>query len=187
GGSSGLAAQLVEGAPADVFASANEATMTTVVDAGVVADPQPFATNVLQLVVPAGNPAGVTGLADLARPELVVALCDPAVPCGAAASSLLELAGVVAVPDTLEQDVKAVVTKVALGEVDAALVYTTDTIAAGDAVEAIPVPEADAVVNRYLIARLVDSANAPAADAWVAWVTGTHGRDALRRAGFGAP
>ncbi len=187
GGSSALAAQIVEGAAADVFASANEATMATVEDAGLVEEPRVFATNVLRLVVPPGNPAGVTGLADLAREELLVALCDPAVPCGAAAASLLRLAGVAAAPDTLEQDVKAVATKVTLGEVDAGLVYATDARAAGDALQSIPVPDADAVVTRYLVGRLADAPHPAAADAWMAWLESDRGKEVLRDAGFGSP
>ena len=187
GGSSGLAAQLVEGAAADVFAAASEATMATVVEAGLVVEPRAFASNALELVVPRGNPAGVRGLADLARPELLVALCDPSVPCGAAAEELLALAGVAASPDTLEQDVKAVATKVALGEVDAGLVYATDARAAGDALESIPVVGADRVVTRYVIGRLGASGHPEAAEAWIAWVEGARGGEVLRDAGFGSP
>ncbi|MBM7506071.1 molybdate ABC transporter substrate-binding protein [Agromyces aurantiacus] len=187
GGSSALAQQLVEGAPADVFAAAAEAPMQTLVDAGLVEEPVVFATNTLELVVPAGDPAGVEGLADLARDELRIALCDPSVPCGAASDELLRAEGVEAAPDTLESDVKAVLTKVSLGEVDAALVYRTDVLAAGDAVEGIEVPAAASVVNRYPIAAVTGSAAADAAAAFVAFVTGDEGRQVLDGAGFGAP
>jgi molybdate transport system substrate-binding protein len=187
GGSAGLAQQIAEGAPADVFAAAAEAPMQALADAGLAADPVVFATNTLALVVPAGNPAGVAGLDDLARAELRVALCDPSVPCGAASATLLDAEGVVAAPDTLESDVKSVLTKVSLGEADAALVYRTDVLAAGDAVEGIDVPAAASVVNRYPVAAVSGSEHADAAAAFVALVTGEDGREVLERLGFGAP
>ena len=187
GGSGALAQQIVTGAPADVFASAAEPPMQEVVDAGLTEPPIAFATNTLELGVPGGNPAGVTGLGDLSRSELRVALCDPSVPCGAAAAELLEQAGVAAAPDTLESDVKAVLTKVMLGEVDAALVYRTDVIAAGDAVEGIEVPGAASVVNRYPIAAMTDAAWPDVAADFVEFVTGAEGREVLDAAGFGAP
>lgn len=187
GGSSGLAMQITEGAPADVFAAANESTMTTVVDAGDAADPTVFTTNTLVLVVPEGNPAGVTGLADLAKPELAVALCDPSVPCGSAAQALFDAAGIVPVPDTLEIDVKAVLTKVELGEADAGLVYVTDAHAAGSTVGIISVPEAQEVVNRYPIAVLTGAPNPDAAQAWVDFVLSDDGESVLSEAGFVAP
>lgn len=156
-------------------------------DAGLAETPTDFATNTLELVVPAGNPGGAAGLDDLGRPELRVALCDPSVPCGAAAAELLEQAGIAAAPDTLESDVKAVLTKVVLGEVDAALVYRTDVIAAGGAVEGIEAPGAASIVNRYPIAAMTDAASPDVAADFVAFVTGTEGRAVLDAAGFGAP
>ncbi|MBX3193899.1 MAG: molybdate ABC transporter substrate-binding protein [Microbacteriaceae bacterium] len=187
GGSSGLAAQIIEGAPADVFAAADEATMQTVVDAGHALEPEIFTANRLELVVPAGNPGGVTGLADLADPDLAIALCDAAVPCGAAAQALLAAAGITARPDTLEQDVKAVLTKVELGEADAGLVYRTDVVAAGGAVEGIEVPEAADIVNRYPIAIVSGTPNGTGAHAWVEYVLSDTGRQALAAAGFVTP
>ena len=185
GGSAGLAAQLVEGAPADVFAAASEDAMRLVAEAGLLeGDPAVFARNTLEIAVPPGNPAGVASLADLARPELAVAVCDRAIPCGAAAARAFEAAGIVAAPDTLEQDVKAVLTKVRLGEVDAGLVYRTDVRAAGDDVEGIPFAEADDAPTAYPIALLRDAAT-PAAD-FVDWVTERSG-DTLTGAGFAAP
>ena len=186
-GSSALAAQVTQGAPADVFASANESQMAVVTDAGMADDPQVFAANVLQIAVPAGNPAGVTGLADLAREDLTIAVCSPQVPCGAAAEDVFAAAGVAAVPDTLEEDVRAALTKVELGEVDAALVYTTDVTAAGDAVEGIDVPEAEQQVNDYPIAVLADAPNPEAATAFVELVRSEEGRQALADAGFRIP
>lgn len=187
GGSSALAEQIVSGAPADVFAAANPATMEVVTAEGLAVDPAVFTGNVLELAVPAGNPGEVSGLADLARPELAVALCDPAVPCGTAARTLLARAGVTASVDTLEEDVRAALAKVALGEVDAALVYRTDVIAAGDEVDGIAIPEAASVVNEYPISLLADARNPEAARAFVELVLGDTGRRVLTDAGFGLP
>lgn len=187
GGSSALAEQIVSGAPADVFFAANEATMQTVVDASLAVDPEVLLTNTLQLVVPAGNPGDVDSLADLADGGLVVALCDPSVPCGSAAAQLLDRAGVTASVDTYEDDVRAALTKVALGEVDAALVYRTDVAAAGDAVEGIEIPEAASVVNRYPVALLADAADPDAAQEFIDFLRSAAGREVFERAGFVAP
>jgi molybdate transport system substrate-binding protein len=187
GGSSSLATQITEGAPADVFAAADQSTMETVVEAGDAGDPVVFTTNTLVLVTPAGNPAGVTSLADLADPDLAIALCDPAVPCGSAAQRLLARVGVVARPDTLEEDVKAVLTKVELGEADAGLVYVTDAHAKGSTVELIDVPEAQQVTNRYPIAVVTGAPNPDAARAWVDYVLSDEGQAVLSEAGFLAP
>ncbi|MGY1740573.1 MULTISPECIES: molybdate ABC transporter substrate-binding protein [unclassified Blastococcus] len=187
-GSSALATQITQGAPADVFASANPAQMTVVADAGLAAgDPEVFTSNVLEIAVPAGNPAGVTGLADFAREELTLAVCAPEVPCGAATEDVLAAARVTAVPDTQEEDVRAALTKVELGEVDAALVYATDVVAAGDAVEGIAFPEADDAVNDYPVCVLADAPNPGAARAFVDLVLSDEGQAALTDAGFRAP
>ena len=187
GGSGALAEQIVQGAPADVFAAAAEGPMQRVVEAGLAETPVVFATNTLELVVPAGNPAGVAGLEDLEREELRIALCDESVPCGAAGVRLFAEGAVKPVPDTLESDVMAVLTKVALGEVDAGVVYRTDVLAAGDAVERIEVPEAASVVTRSPIAAMTDAAAPAIAAEFVELVTGDVGRRALADAGFGAP
>jgi molybdate transport system substrate-binding protein len=187
-GSSQLATQLTQGAPADVFASANDAQMKVVTDAGLQAtDPAVFTENVLEIAVPKGNPAGISGLADFARPELTLAVCAPQVPCGAAAQEVFRAAGITAQPDTQEQDVRAALTKVQLGEVDAALVYATDVEAAGDGVEGIEFPESEKAVNDYPIVTLKGAPNAAAAHAFVDLVTGPEGRQALTDAGFRAP
>ncbi|MEX5719334.1 molybdate ABC transporter substrate-binding protein [Geodermatophilus maliterrae] len=187
-GSSALATQLTQGAPADVFASANGAQMDVVTDAGLAdGDPTVFTANVLQIAVPAGNPAGVTGLADLGREELTVAVCAPEVPCGAAAEDVFTAAGVTPRPDTQEEDVRAALTKVELGEVDAALVYATDVVAAGDAVEGIAVPEAEDAVNDYLLCTLAAAPDPEAARAFVDLVLSEEGQQALEAAGFRAP
>lgn len=187
GGSSALAEQIVSGSPADVFFAANETTMQTVAGAGLAVDPEVLLENTLELVVPAGNPGDVDGLAGLADPELLVALCDPSVPCGSAATQLLEIAGVTASVDTYEEDVRAALAKVALGEVDAALVYRTDVIAAGDAVEGIVIPEAATVINRYPITLLSDAPNPAVAQEFIAYLRSAEGRGVFERAGFIAP
>ncbi len=184
-GSSALATQIGQGAPADVFASANAGQMAVVTDAGLAdGDPEVFASNVLEIAVPAGNPAGVTGLDDFAREELALAVCAPEVPCGSAAEDVFAAAGVTAVPDTQEEDVRAALTKVELGEVDAALVYATDVAAAGGAVDGIPFPEAEDAVNDYPVCVLDAAPNRAAAQAFVDLVLSDEGRAALADAGF---
>ena len=183
-GSAVLATQLVEGAPADVFAAADERTMAVVTDAGLAADPAVFATNTLVLAMPAGNPAGIGSLADLADPALTVVLCAEAVPCGAASQTLLGRAGVDVAPASEEQSVSAVLTKIVAGEADAGLVYATDVVGRDDVAAIVP-PGADEAVHRYPVAVLRDSG--PAASAFVEFVTGSEGRRILAAYGFGAP
>jgi molybdate transport system substrate-binding protein len=137
--------------------------------------------------VPADNPGGVTGLSDFAREELALAVCAPDVPCGAAAEDVFRIAGVAAVPDTLEEDVRAALTKVELGEVDAALVYASDVASAGDAVEGIEFAEAEEAVNEYPICTLAAAPNPDAAAAFVELVLSDEGQQALAGAGFRAP
>lgn len=188
GPSSGLVEQLLSGAPADVLATADTNTMDDAVAGGVVdGEPRIFARNTLALAVPAGNPGNLTGLADLANEELRVAICEPQVPCGGAAQRLLDAAGVVAAPDTLTTDVKEAASLVALGEADAALIYLTDAAAEGDAVEVVPVPESDDVVNDYPVAVLTDAPNPEGAQAVVDAITGEPGQTILGEAGFLGP
>jgi molybdate transport system substrate-binding protein len=183
--SSALATQIVQGAPADLFASANQPQMAVVTDEGLEdRDPQVFAENVLEIAVPAGNPGGVTGLADFSDPDLVLAVCAAAVPCGAASTQVFEAAGVTAVPDTEEEDVRAALTKVQLGEVDAALVYATDVRSAGDDVEGIAFPESEEAVNDYPLCVLADAPNLTAARAFSSLVFSDEGQQALADAGF---
>ena len=186
GGSSTLAAQLLEGAPADVFAAADEDTMQKVTDAGAAADPQVFATNTLVLVMPAGNPGGVEDLSDLADDSVTVVLCAAEVPCGAASQTLLSRAGVTVTPASLEQNVTAVLTKVASGEADAGLVYATDVLGREGVKSLVPGGAAD-VVNRYPIAALPDSGNPEAAREFAAFVLSEQGQEVLARHGFGGP
>lgn len=185
--SSGLREQILDGAPADVFASADPPNMEELVRAGEVEAPEVFATNRLQIVVPAGNPAGVTGLADLARSELLVGLCAEEVPCGDLAREAFAAAGVSPAADTSEADVRALLTKVEAGELDAGLVYVTDVLSAGDQVEGIDVPADADVVSRYPIGTVTSSGSRELADAFVAFVLGEQGQAILEQHGFGAP
>jgi molybdate transport system substrate-binding protein len=188
GGSSALATQITQGAPADLFASANEATMKTVTDAGLTKEtPIVYATNVLTLIVPRTNPAGVNTIADIAKPSVKVALCDKIVPCGSAAIALLAAEKLTVTPVTLETDVKAVLIKVELDEVDAGLVYVTDAKTAGSKVKQIPVADAANVINRYPVALLKSSTNKTAATAFEQFILSKTGLATLKNAGFGTP
>ncbi|MEU7588430.1 molybdate ABC transporter substrate-binding protein [Micromonospora sp. NPDC049230] len=187
-GSSALANQVNQGAPADVFASAAPATMATVTEAGNAdGAPSVFARNQLVIAVPRGNPGRVTGLADLGRPGVKVALCARQVPCGAAARTALDAAGVALTPVTLEQDVKGALAKVRLGEVDAALVYRTDALAASADVTGVEFPESARAVNDYPIVALRDAPNPAGARALVAYVRSAPAQAVLAEAGFQAP
>jgi len=187
-GSSNLATQINQGAPADVFAAAAPANMKTVTDAGNGAGAATtFVKNQLVIAVPKGNPKGVTGLADLTRSGVKVALCAEQVPCGAAAKKALTAANVKITPVTLEQDVKAALSKVKLGEVDAALVYRTDVKSAASDVDGIEFPESAGAVNDYPIVVLKDAPNKAGGAAFVAYVMSDNGRAVLADAGFQAP
>lgn len=185
-GSSTLATQLLEGAPADVFAAADEASMAKVTDAGLADDPQLFATNTLVLATPVDDPGGVGSLADLADEGVTVVLCAPEVPCGAASQRLLAKAGVTITPASFEQNVTAVLTKVAAGEADAGLVYVTDVHGRADVRSIVPTG-ADDVVNRYPIAALENAANPHAAAAFAEFVRAPEGQAVLGELGFGKP
>lgn len=186
-GSSSLAQQVLAGAPADVFASASPATMDVVVAEGAASSPVAFATNPLQIVVPAGNPGGVTGLADFERDELLLGLCAAEVPCGELARRALDAAGVTPAHDTDEPDVRALLAKVVHGELDAALVYRTDVLAEGDAVEGIALPTGVEVTARYPIAVLTGAPAPDAAAAFVGFVLSDEGQAILSAHGFGRP
>ena len=188
GSSSSLRDQIIEGAPADVFASASRSTMDQVVAAGGVAgDPQVFGHNLLEIAVPAGNPAGVTGLEDFADEDLLIGLCAAQAPCGAFGREALEKAGVTPAVDTDEPDVRALLTKVEAGELDAGLVFVTDVLSAGGRVDGVVIPDEFNVVADYSIAILADGPNPDAAAAFMAFVVSAEGEAILDSYGFLAP
>jgi molybdate transport system substrate-binding protein len=187
GASSTLAQQIVQGAPADVFASASGKNMQQVVDAKAATAPAAFAKNRLEIAVPPDNPGRIAGLQDLAKPGVKVALCQPRVPCGDLAQKVLATAKVTVTPATLEADVKAALTKVQLGEVDAGLVYVTDVRAAGDKVTGVEIPPDADLATAYPIAALTGSANPDLAKAFVQYVLSMPARAQLTEAGFEAP
>lgn len=186
--SSELVAQIVEGAPADVFASADQANMAKLTDADEQAsDPVVFATNLMEIVVASGNPEGITGLADLADEDLVVVTCAVEVPCGAYAEQIFVDAGVQVAPKSYEENVKAVVAKVTIGEADAGIVYRTDVAAAGDAVTGIEIPDDVNVVAEYPIVATQTAADPELAQAFVDHVLSDDGQAVLASFGFLAP
>ena len=185
-GSSGLVEQMKSGAPAQVFASADEPTMDSASQAGLVQDPQIFATNTLTIAVPEGNPANITDLESLIRPDVTVAVCAPAVPCGNATKQVMDLAGVSLSPATEESKVTAVLTKVESGQVDAGLVYVTDA-RTSDTVEAVDFPQAAEVVNRYPIAVTSQGGKTARAAQFVEFVLSERAQQELRSNGFGQP
>ena len=187
GASSALAQQINQGAPADVFASAAPTNMKQVTDAGGASAPKNFVKNVMEIAVPPSNPAKVGGLADLARPGVKVALCQPQVPCGAVAAQVFKNAQVTVTPVTLEQDVKSTLTKVQLNEADAGVVYTTDVRAAGAKVTGIPIPADVNASTEYPIAALSKAPNSAGAQAFVDYVLSPAGQTVLTAAGFEKP
>ena len=187
-GSSDLAQQIVQGAPADVFAAASDATMKTVSDAGeTAAAPTPFATNTLQIAVAPGNPKGIASFKDLTRDGLDVVVCAPQVPCGSATEKIEKATGVELKPVSEDSSVTDVLNKVTTGEADAGVVYVTDVAGAGDKVTGVDFPEAKEAVNTYPIAALKGSANVELAQKFIAYVTGEAGQKVLDQAGFGKP
>jgi len=188
GPSSGLREQILEGAPADVFASANTSNMEQVIEAGEVAgDPEIFVTNVLQIAVPSGNSAGVTGLEDFANEDLLIGLCAEDVPCGDFGRTVLENAGVTPAIDTNEPDVRALLTKIEAGELDAGITYVTDVVSTGGTVEGVDIPDEFNVIADYPIAALVNAPNPDAAAAFLAFVLSAEGQAILNRYGFSSP
>jgi molybdate transport system substrate-binding protein len=188
GGSSDLVAQLQQGAPADVFASADEANMDKVTGDDLQSgDPEDFASNTLEIATPPGNPAGIASFADLAGAGLNVVVCAPEVPCGAATLKAEAATGVTLKPVSEEQSVTDVLAKVTSGEADAGLVYVTDVAGAGDAVDGVPFPESSDIVNTYPIVALKDSKHGELAQAFVDFVLGDTGQGILQEAGFAQP
>jgi len=187
GGSSALREQILAGAPADVFASANTSNMDLVVSAGDVGgEPLIFARNRLEIAVPIGNPGSVTALADFARDELLIGLCAESVPCGEYGQRALHNADVAASVDTEEPNVRALLTKIEVGELDAGIVYETD-VASTDGVDGVEIPYGDNVHADYPIAVLAETPNADGAAAFVAFVLSPEGRAILADHGFVLP
>ena len=186
GSSSDLATQLEQGARADVYASADEANMTRVVDAGVVeGEPRVFVRNKLEIIVAAGNPEDIRSLEDLEDSELVLSLCNEECPAGKYAAEALATAGVSVKPDSLETEVKAVVTRVQVGEADAGIVYASDVAAAQGAVEGVPLPDEVNVFATYPMAELTDASSA--AGEFVVFALSERGRTILEEHGFLVP
>jgi molybdate transport system substrate-binding protein len=187
-GSQTLASQIVEGAPADVFAAANAAQMDVVAEAGALARaPEGFTTHQVAIAVQPGNPLGITGLQDLADPELLLVLPAEEVPAGRYARQALDAAGVAATPVSLERDVRAARSKVELGEADASIVYASDIVAADGRVDGVELPAEQNVPAAYPIARLAEAPNAEVADAFVAFVLSEPGQTILAEYGFTVP
>ena len=180
-----LVTQIEQGAPADVFASADTTNMDRLTaDGFTTGTSQVFARNKLQIVVAPGNPKGITGLADVAKPGVIYITEAPTVPAGKYALQALKLAGVTVTPKSLETDVKSVVGKIELGEADAGIVYTTDVTAAGSKVTGVPIPDADNVIATYPIVAVKATPHAAAADAFIAYVVSAAGQAKLQSYGF---
>jgi molybdate transport system substrate-binding protein len=182
-----LADQIIGGAEADVFAIADEPLMKRVVDTGNAVGPRTFARNRLAIVVAKGNPKGIRGLSDLAKPGLVVLLCSPQVPCGRFGTEALQKAGVKAQARSLEEGVNAIVSKVTLGEADAGIVYASDVKAGGDKIEGVDIPDDHNVIAGYPITVLTKARNSEAARAWADFVGSGEGQGILTGYGFMAP
>lgn len=177
-GSQRLASQVIDGAPADVFASADAVQMDRVVDAGLARGaPVAFVHNDLVIAVAPGNPAGIVEVADLADPRLAVVLAAEEVPAGRYTARVLDAAGVDVSPVSREPNVRAVLARVAMGEADAGIVYTSDVVAAGGDVQRVPIPAADNVAVSYPIVALRDAANPVGAAAFVDYVQSRRARE----------
>ena len=186
--SSARVTQIGQGAPADVFASADEANMQKLADADENAgDPVVFATNALEIIVAAGNPKRITSVADLANPDVTFVTAAPGVPIGKYTQQVLDSAGVTVAPVSLEQSVKGIVTKVTAGEADAGIVYKTDVIAAGDDAEGVEIPDDINVIAKYPIVVTKDAPNAATGQAFIDFVLSRQGQEILAAHGFEAP
>ncbi len=186
-GSSSLRSQILDGAPADVFASANSQVMAQVIEGGAISEtPSVFATNRLTIAVPVDNPGEVTGLADFGRDDLFIGLCQATAPCGSLAADVLAAADVTPAVDSFEPDVRALLTKISAGELDAGLVYVTD-VNTEQSVLAIEPPTMAEAETSYPIATVVGGPAGEAADRFVAFVLGPDGQETLAEFGFGAP
>ncbi len=184
-GSQDLVASLVGGDSADVLATANNSTMKTAADQKLVGSQTEFATNVLTLIVPKGNPKKITGL-DSSLDGANLVICAPEVPCGEATKKLAEAQGITLKPVSEEQKVTDVRGKVESGEADAGIVYTTDAAAAKDKADKIDIPDGG-VVNHYPIAQTAEPENPAGAQVFIDAVTGKAGQEILAKHGFGKP
>jgi molybdate transport system substrate-binding protein len=188
GASSTLAQQIIDAAPVDVFASADEANMAKVAAAGLLSRlPTTFATNSLEIIVRRGNPSKIAELGDLSQSGLVYITCAPEVPIGAYGAQVLRKAGVTVNPASLEPDVKSIVAKVSSGEADAGIVYATDITATKSAASGVAIPTEFNVTANYPIAPISSSRRTAQAQAWIDFVTGPEGQGILRANGFGTP
>jgi molybdate transport system substrate-binding protein len=184
-GSPTLVTQIQQGAPADVFAAADQANMQKVVSGGFnLSQSAVFAHNKLEIAVPAGNPRHIASVADLANPAVKVVVCAPGVPCGTYSTTTFNKAGIKVTPVSQEQDVKSVLTKVGLGEADAGIVYVTDVKSAGSQVEGVVIPDNLNTTAEYPIVELKTTQSEPAAKAFVDFVLGTQGQKTLADFGF---
>jgi molybdate transport system substrate-binding protein len=187
-GSSDLVAQIQQGAPADVFASADTANMEKLTaDDLIGSGPENFASNTLEIAVPPDNPADIASLQDLTRPGVNLVICAPEVPCGAATQKVADAAGLTFEPVSEEQSVTDVLNKVVTGEADAGLVYVTDVKAATDTVKGITFPESEDAVNIYPIGTTADRKNTDLAQEFMDLVLGDTGQSILEDAGFAKP
>ena len=182
--SSTIVQQVNQGAPADVVALAGETSLEPLDEDLRVTEPVVFTTNALELAVPSDNPAGIDGLDDLTSDGIRLVVCQPEVPCGTAAATLFDQLGVDPPVASYEQDVRATLSKVALGEADVGIVYRTDVAAAGEDVTGIEIPPQDNVVSSYPVLAVSDSELAPA---FVEELMSERGQRHLADAGFGAP
>lgn len=186
-GSATLSGQILEGAPADVFASASISNMVPLIDADLTnGDPQVFALNDMKIAVPTGNPGGVSSLTDFSNEGLLVGLCSRGVPCGDLALEVLANAGIEPAIDTSEPNVRSLFTKLEIAELDIGMVYSTD-VASSDAVDGIEIPAEYNVVAEYPIAVVAGSSNQAGANAFVTFVTSSEGQTILARYGFSSP
>ena len=186
-GSGALVTQVQQGAPADVVATADTASMKRLTDAGLVEAPTTFARNKLEMLVAPGNPKAIHALSDLSRSDVRLVTEDDTVPAGRYSAQMLRAAGVAVHPVSREADVKSAVAKVTSGEVDATIVYVTDVNAAGTKSTGVAIPDAQNVIAEYPIAVVKASRHHDAAAAFVDAVVGDSGRRALHEHGFLPP
>jgi molybdate transport system substrate-binding protein len=184
-GSPTLVTQIEQGAPADVFASADTTNMDKLKSDGFTAGtPHTFARNNLEIVVAPGNPKGIRGLADLALPGVIYITAGATVPAGKYGLQALAMAGVKVTPKSFETDVKSVVGKIELGEADAGIVYSTDVKAAGSKLQGVPIPDAYNVIATYPIVVVKAATNSAVANAFIAYVLSAAGQSKLQSFGF---